>query len=42
MNIVKAGCVNLYTAVTQIWQLRQSLFYLIGNYSYASVQISSC
>ncbi|KAK3617124.1 hypothetical protein LTR56_025500 [Elasticomyces elasticus] len=30
MNIVIAGFWQLYRALTQIWQLRQSLFYLIG------------
>lgn len=30
MNIVKAGFLNLYAAFREIWQLRQSLFYLIG------------
>lgn len=30
MNIVLAGFWQLYRAFTQIWQLRQSLFYLIG------------
>jgi len=30
MNIVKAGLLNLWIAVTQIWQLKQSLAYLIG------------
>lgn len=30
MNIVLAGFWQLWRAMTQIWQLRQSLFYLIG------------
>jgi len=30
MNIVKAGFLNLYAAVGQIWHLKQSLGYLIG------------
>lgn len=30
MNIVLAGLWQLWRAVTQIWQLRQSFFYLIG------------
>lgn len=30
MNIVLAGFRNLWTALTQIWRLKQSLFYLIG------------
>jgi MFS-type transporter involved in bile tolerance (Atg22 family) len=30
MNIVIAGFWQLYRAVTEIWQLKQSLFYLIG------------
>lgn len=30
MNIVLAGIWQLWRAITQIWQLRQSLFYLIG------------
>ncbi|GAB7363036.1 hypothetical protein MBLNU230_g3329t1 [Neophaeotheca triangularis] len=30
MNIIIAGFWQLYRAVTQIWRLRQSLFYLIG------------
>ncbi|KAI5360391.1 Putative MFS transporter superfamily [Septoria linicola] len=30
MNIVVAGFWQLWNAMTQIWQLRQSLFYLIG------------
>ncbi|KAK3113140.1 hypothetical protein LTR53_009849 [Teratosphaeriaceae sp. CCFEE 6253] len=30
MNIVIAGFWQLYRALTQIWQLKQSLFYLIG------------
>lgn len=30
MNIVLAGFWQLWRAVTQIWQLKQSLFYLIG------------
>ncbi|EMC92680.1 hypothetical protein BAUCODRAFT_142258 [Baudoinia panamericana UAMH 10762] len=30
MNIVIAGFWQLYRAATQIWQLKQSLFYLIG------------
>jgi MFS-type transporter involved in bile tolerance (Atg22 family) len=30
MNIVLAGIWQLWQALTQIWQLRQSLFYLIG------------
>lgn len=30
MNIVKAGFLNLYAAFRQIWQLKQSLAYLIG------------
>jgi hypothetical protein len=30
MNIVIAGFWQLYRAITQIWQLKQSLFYLIG------------
>lgn len=29
-NIVVAGCLQLYYAVTQIWNLKQSLVYLIG------------
>jgi hypothetical protein len=32
MNIVVAGFWQLYRAVTQIWQLKQSLFYLIGKF----------
>lgn len=32
MNIVVAGLWQLWRAVTQIWQLRQSLFYLIGEF----------
>lgn len=30
MNIVLAGFRQLYLAATQIWRLRQSLFYLVG------------
>lgn len=30
MNIVLAGILQLWIAVTKIWRLRQSLFYLIG------------
>lgn len=30
MNIVIAGFWQLYTAVKEIWHLKQSLFYLIG------------
>jgi len=30
MPIVLAGILQLYRAVTQIWHLRQSLFYLVG------------
>lgn len=30
MNIIKAGLLNLYAAFRQVWQLRQSLAYLIG------------
>lgn len=30
MNVVLAGFWQLYRALTQIWQLRQSLFYLVG------------
>lgn len=30
MNIVKAGLLNLWAAISQIWQLKQSLAYLIG------------
>lgn len=30
MNIVKAGFLNLYAAIGQIWHLKQSLAYLIG------------
>ena len=30
MNIVMVGVWQLYRAITQIWQLKQSLFYLIG------------
>jgi MFS-type transporter involved in bile tolerance (Atg22 family) len=32
MNIVVAGFWQLYRAVTQIWQLKQSFFYLIGEF----------
>ena len=32
MNIVKAGFLNLWAALTQVWQLKQSLAYLIGMY----------
>jgi MFS-type transporter involved in bile tolerance (Atg22 family) len=32
MNIVIAGFWQLYRAVTQIWQLKQSFFYLIGEF----------
>ena len=30
MNIIIAGFYQLWRAITQIWQLKQSLFYLIG------------
>ncbi|GIZ37684.1 hypothetical protein CKM354_000112400 [Cercospora kikuchii] len=30
MNIVLAGLWQLWNAITQVWQLKQSLFYLIG------------
>ena len=30
MNIVLAGLWQLWTAITQVWKLKQSLFYLIG------------
>ncbi|KAF2209543.1 hypothetical protein CERZMDRAFT_113872 [Cercospora zeae-maydis SCOH1-5] len=30
MNIILAGLWQLWNAITQIWQLKQSLFYLIG------------
>jgi MFS-type transporter involved in bile tolerance (Atg22 family) len=29
-NIIMAGLKQLYHAITQVWQLKQSLFYLIG------------
>lgn len=29
-NIVLAGCKQLWVAITQVWKLKQSLFYLIG------------
>ena len=32
MNIVIAGFWQLYRAVTQIWQLKQSFFYLIDKF----------
>ena len=32
MNIVIAGFWQLYRAITQIWQLKQSFFYLIGKF----------
>ncbi|KAL8939782.1 MAG: hypothetical protein Q9216_003169 [Gyalolechia sp. 2 TL-2023] len=31
MNIVTAGFWQLYRAITQIWRLKQSLLYLVGN-----------
>ena len=31
-NIVLAGCKQLWVAITQVWKLKQSLFYLIGKY----------
>jgi MFS-type transporter involved in bile tolerance (Atg22 family) len=36
MNIVLAGFWQLYRAFKEIWQLRQSLFYLIGKFDYFS------
>ena len=31
-NIVLAGCKQFWVAITQVWKLKQSLFYLIGKY----------
>ena len=35
MNIVLAGILQLYRAITKIWRLRQSLFYLIGKENFS-------
>lgn len=32
-NIIMAGIRNLWLAITKIWKLKQSLFYLIGSYA---------
>jgi MFS-type transporter involved in bile tolerance (Atg22 family) len=39
MNIVIAGFWQLYRAITQIWQLKQSFFYLIGKFIVACVRL---
>ena len=40
MNIVIAGFWQLYRAVTQIWQLKQSFFYLIGKSEFLGIIVA--
>ena len=42
MNIILAGFWQLYRALTQIWQLKQSLFYLIGTSTSLPFMLSTC